>query len=767
MPLFEIPKRTNKSNDLKVAKKSNTKLGKAPTTVKGGGGLMGKISAIQAMVEKHLGKYRDDYILIQDKQQLIDYIGDSIKQGVISIDTETTGLDPLLDDLAGICIYTPGNKAAYIPVNHVSYITNVRVADQLEVPFLKEQFNRIIQANIDIIMFNAKFDIRVLRHSIGLHDIYCTWDCYLAGRLLNENEVHKGLKALHKKYCLDGKGDAFSFDELFNGIPFTLIPIKTAYLYAANDPKITYELYEYQKQYLREDSDREDMRRLYWVMTHIEMPCVDATATMEDNGVLVDLNYQQELSVKYNQLLQEKLDTFNREVSKYDSKIANYKLKHPTVKLDNPINVKSPQQLAVLFYDILGVKVIDKKSPRGTGEEILSKLDNPIAKAILEYRTMSKLVDTYIDKLPDCINPNDGKVHCSFNQYGADTGRFSSSDPNMQNIPSHNKDIRKMFIASPGYVLMSSDYSQQEPSCLATFCKEAGSDKLFNARFKGNDLYSEVASACFNIPYEQCCEFDENGHKNPPEYKERRSQAKPVLLGILYGRGDASVAEQLDCSLEEAQQLKTNLFKKFPEIQQFERDSLEMGKELGYVTTVCGRKRRLPDLQLNEYDFSWKNGSAPDNDLLDFDSDFEESYDVPIKTIQKYLTQLHRVRFTEKRSVFDKADKEGIRIVDNGAKIAKATRQTVNARIQGSAADLTKLAMIDLNKSKRLKELGFRLLIQVHDEIIAECPEENVKECSKLLADTMSKAAEKILKMPFSCDVEITKEWYGTPIEIE
>ena len=190
-----------------------------------------------------------------------------------------------------------------------------------------------------------------------------------------------------------------------------------------------------------------------------------------------------------------------------------------------------------------------------------------------------------------------------------------------------------------------------------------------------------------------------------------------------------------------------------------------MGEELGYVTTISGRKRRLPALQLDEYEFKWKNGVAPDNDLLDFDSDEEQ--DIPDRTIRKYLTNLHNCRFNEKRKIFEQANEEDIWIVDNGAKIAEAVRQTVNARIQGSAADLTKLAMIELNNNQKLKDLGFRLLIPVHDEIIAECPEENVKECSKLLADTMSKAAEKILEMPIKCDVTITKEWYGEEIVYE
>ena len=760
MALFELPKRTNsKANDIKLAKSVDTTK-KAIPTIKGGNSLFERITDIQRLVEQYLGKYR--YILIQDEETLSRYIDSCIENGIISIDTETTGLDPLLDEIVGICIYTPNEPSAYIPINHISYITNLKLDNQLAIECIRKHLERIVDASIDVIMYNAKFDIRFLRNRVGLHNIYCTWDCYLATRLLNENEPSNALKKIHQKYVLDGKEDEFTFDELFKGVPFNLIPLKTAMQYAAHDPEITYELYEYQKQYLRPDSDREDMRKLYWVLMNIEMPCVDAIANMEDNGVLFDMKYQQILSDKYNKLLQEKLDVFNEELFKYDKQIQTYKIKNPNNKLSDPINISSPTQLAILFYDILKVEQIDKKSPRGTGVEILSKIDLPIAKTILEYREVEKLISTYIDKLPECVNQNDNRIHCSFNQYGAKTGRFSSSDPNLQNIPSHNKDIRKMFTASPGYVLMSSDFSQQEPKCLAALCRKQGDAQMYNTFMQGKDLYSEIASKAFNKSYEECKEFNEDGTTNK-QGKERRTQAKSILLGVLYGRGVASIAEQLHCTPEKAQNIKDSVFRGFPAIKKFEQDSLDMAKELGYVTTVCGRKRRLPDLQLEEYEFKWKNGVAPDNDLLDFDSEAEQ--EIPQRTIRKYLTQLHKARFNEKRKIFEKANEEGIWIVDNGAKIADATRQTVNARIQGSAADLTKLAMIELNENKELKELGFRLLIQVHDEIIAECPEENVKECSKLLAETMSKAAEKILEMPIKCDVTLTREWYGNEID--
>lgn len=765
MALFDIHKRSNnKANDKAIVKKSNSKAKQVVPTIKGKGNLLDRIDSIKAMVEKYLGKYRDEYIVIDNEDILSAYIDKCIANHYISIDTETDGLDPLINHMAGICIYTRGEKSAYIPLNHISYITQMVVPNQLQTDVVIPQFERLLATKPDIDMFNAKFDIRFMR-AYGIKDIYCTWDGYLASMLMNENDEQHGLKWLHKKYVLNGKEDAFKFDDLFKDIPFTMIPINVGYLYAAHDPIITTELCDYQRKYLRADSDREDMRALYDVMMNIEMPCISVIADMEDTGVLFDSEYRQLLSDKYNKLLQEKLNNFNGLVSMYDKEIEAYKVKNPNHKLDTPINVASPTQLAVLFYDIIGCESVDKKSPRGTGEDILKKLDNPIADAILEWRSMSKLVDTYIDKLPSCVNPNDGRIHCSFNQYGAKTGRMSSSNPNLQNIPSHNKDIRKMFIASPGYVLMSSDFSQQEPKCLAALCRKHGDSQMYNTFMQGKDLYSEIASKAFDKPYEECREFNVDGTTNKAG-KERRTQAKSILLGVLYGRGEASIGEQLNVSTKKAKDIKDSVFKGFPAIKQFEQDSLDMAHELGYVTTVCGRKRRLPELQLDEYEFTWKDGTPPDDDVLDFDSE-ETVQEIPERTKRKYLTRLHNAWGSQKRRIFEEANAEGIWIVDNGMKIADATRQTVNSRIQGSAADLTKLAMIELSNNKRLKELGFRLLIPVHDEVIAECPEDNVKECSKLLAETMSKAAEKILEMPIKCDVEITREWYGNSLNKE
>ena len=577
---------------------------------------------------------------------------------------------------------------------------------------------------------------------------------------LNENEPH-GLKTLHSKYVLDGKEDEFSFGKLFDGITFDYVPIKTGYIYAARDAVDTYELYEWQLPYLTESNSLcteyglEHVSKVFW---DIEMPCIEVLAEMEDTGVDFDLDYAYELSEKYNKQKDEQLEEFYRILDMYKPEIEKYKLNNPVNKLSDPINIASPTQLAILLYDILGIEPPNPKLPRATGVEILQKIDNPLCKAILDYRATEKLLSTYVDKLPECINEKTGRIHCNFNQYGAKTGRMSSDNPNMQNIPSHNHDIRQMFKATDGYVMMSSDYSQQEPKVMTAMC---GDPEMIKAYQEGKDLYASIAALAFSTTYENCLEFRPDGTTNK-EGKERRSSAKSILLGILYGRGINSIAEQLHTTKQKAQQIQDRVFRGFPAIKQFEDDTLYMARTYGFVTTYWGRKRRLPEMQLDEFEFKWKPGYG-DVDPLSFDSEVTES-EVPYEIQQAYIKKLRNNPF-KKRPIIEQAASEGIIIIDNGGKIADATRQCVNSRIQGSAADLTKMAAVKIHKCERLKELGFRLLIPVHDEFIGECPEENAKECKELFAQCMCDAAID-LGIPISCDVSVTRRWYGEEIMV-
>lgn len=449
MPLFDLPPRSDRTSDTTIAKKAKSSK-KAPATVRGGGGIATQIANIKAKVNKELGKYADEAICIRDEQTLHDYITKAIEYGEIAIDTETTGLNPLLDKCVGVCLYVPEQKTTYIPMNHVSYMTGEKIDNQLSKEFVCQELRRLVVAGVKVIMFNAVFDIRVIRNQIGIW-ITCYWDCANAGKLLNENENYGegGLKPQHNKYVLGGRGDAFSFDDLFKGITFDKIPISIAFLYASHDPKITWELYNWQRQYIyyepdKPNEDRNGLNGVSWVFFNIEMPIVNVVVSMEDTGIALDTEYAKELDVKYTKLKEEATQKVYDILEEYQDKIRAYK----SDKLDNPINLGSPIQLSILFYDILGYKSVDKRKPRGTGNKILKKWNTPLSLALIEYKAVDKLLGTFIQKLPKDVNPNDGRIHGQFKQLGAKTGRFSSKNPNLQQIPSHNKDIRPMFKAT-------------------------------------------------------------------------------------------------------------------------------------------------------------------------------------------------------------------------------------------------------------------------------------------------------------------------------
>lgn len=763
--LFNLPPRATKAGDSLLAKKTRRAKVNAGITIKGGGGLLERISTISAVVNKNLGKYADKYEVIREEEAFEQYIDACIEQGVVAIDTETDSLDPITCLLAGICLYTPNNKAVYIPIHHISYVTGIEIDNQVPEEFAKEQFKRLVDNNVKVIMFNAKFDVRVIKNQLGV-ELFPHWDGYIAARLLNENEPENNLKALHNKYCLQGKGDAFTFDSLFKGIPFTHIPVNTGYLYAARDAEITYELYDFQRPFLTEDDPiciERDLQGPAYVFNHIEMPLINIVAEMEDTGVDFDFDFADKLSKEYTGKLEKIEEKFYQQCDNMAEDLTNYRnrMGHAN-KLHDPVNIGSPQQVAILLYDVIGIAPVDREKPRGTGEEILLKIDHAIAKTILEYRGVAKLLSTYIDKMPQIVNDKTGRIHASFNQMGADTGRFSSSEPNMQNIPAHNDEIRKMFKATDGYVLLSSDYSAQEPRLTAHMSKDP---KMIKAYKDGKDLYAEMASLAFGVPYDECREFRPDGTMNP-KGKERRDQAKAIFLGICYGKGVRAIGEDLKINTKKAQEIYDSVLKEFTGLKQFMVDSEAMARDYGFVDTLWGRKRRLPNMQLDPYEFEYIGGVPKDFDPLMFDDDFDDLNEVNEATKQKYLNILKRTySWKEKQGIIAKAKNEGIAIKDNGGYIAEATRQCVNSRIQGSAADQTKIAMVLVGNDEKLKELGFRLLLAVHDELIGECPEENAKEVADRFAQLMIDAAHELV-VPSKCDVVVTDCWYGEPIEL-
>ncbi len=393
--------------------------------VKQAGGVSGAISQMVAHANSKLSKYKDEYVILTNTSDIKRYLSACEQDVYASIDTETTGLNVFTVDLVGVCLYSESNKPAYIPIGHKSHITDILVKDQAEFEDVRECLSNAKE--IKWIMHNADYDIRIFRHTMGLY-LDCYWDTLIGAKVLDENLNSYSLKELHIKYCNSKDSEALSFNSLFNGVTFDKIPISTAYLYAAGDGLKTYELFKYQKAQF----EQAGMERLYKVFLEVEMPIVKVVADMEDNGIAIDFEVANELSTRYNAKKEQALKNALLELKKYDKEIENYKLRNTNHKLSSPINLASPTQLAILFYDIIGLQSPDKKSPRGTGVEILQEFakggEKELCNAILEVRKLEKLLGTYIDKLPAVVE-KDKRIHCRFNQLGAKTSRFSSNEP--------------------------------------------------------------------------------------------------------------------------------------------------------------------------------------------------------------------------------------------------------------------------------------------------------------------------------------------------
>ena len=716
-----------------------------------------KIRLITENVNRILGGYSSDTIVIKSREELTEYINKAIDNGIIAIDTETNNsLDPLTCKLMGACIYTPGLGNAYVPVNHVDLNTRERLEWQVTEQRIKEEFDRLY--NTKIIMHNGKFDYEVIKCTCNC-DLNIYWDTMIASKVLDENEHSAGLK---QQYIdkIDSSIEKYSIDHLFD-IEYALVDPEVFALYAATDAYMTYKLYKYQiNEFNKPENDG-----LLSLFLNIEMPVVKVSAEMELTGVCIDTEYAKRLSKKYHdkydiihKKLLDELDTYKSKIDTWrQTPEANTATKGKTLseKLEFPPNTSSPTQLAILLYDVLKTPAVSTKTPRGTGEDILKKINLPICKLILEERGIRKLINTYIDKLPECISKNDGRLHCHFNQYGAGTGRFSSSDPNLQNIPSHENSIRMMFTASPGYVMIGSDYSQQEPRLLSHYSQD---ENMINAYKEGKDLYAMIASKVYHNNYEDNLEFNPITKQMQPDGKNRRTSVKSLLLGIMYGMGTSAIAATLKVSNAEAEDIKNSFFREFPNVEVWINETQKFAKTNGYVVDVWGRRRRLPDILKDKYVVTSNNKRIEFNPLL-YTNGYNKNENK--NEINNILTSLNNCKWKKQTDdVKAQARKMGYSVMDNSGFISRAERQCVNARIQGGAASMSKRAMVRVANNKELKKLGFRLLIAVHDELIGECPIENKEECKKLLSQEMLNAALPEVTVPMKCDADDFPSWY-------
>jgi DNA polymerase-1 len=727
-----------------------------------------KLQLIYEEVNRVLGGYTSNTKVITSKDELSQYIDEAIRNGIIAIDTETNNsLEPLTCLLMGACIYTPGQLSAYIPVHHTQPDTDILIENQLTESDIKEQFERL--SNTKILMHNGKFDYEVIKCTCNcVLNIY--WDTEIAARILDENE----LAGLKKQYILhiDSTQEKYDIEHLFQGIPYAYVKPEIFALYAATDAYITYRLYEWQK----EQFNKPGNEKLFDLFMNVEMPVVPVCAEMELYGIEIDKEYAKRLSNKYHKKVDEVNAKIDAELSKYSDKIsawrltkeANYKernskpnksgeftyKKSKNEQLENPPQLNSPTQLAILLYDILGTPAQDKKSPRGTGEEILQKINLPICDLILEKRGLEKLIGTYIDKIPECVNSKDNRLHAHFNQLGAGTGRFSSSNPNLQNIPSHVKEIRLMFRASDGDVFVGADFSQQEPRLLSAYSND---DTMIDAYKQNKDLYATIAAGVYKNDYWDNMEHRQDGTPNP-EGKKRRSNCKSLLLGIMYGRGAPSIAEQIHSTVEEAQQIINDFYKQFPKVKEWTEKTEKDAKVTGYVEDLWGRRRRLPDILLPKYTVKSTKASTEFNPILYTLGKVNNSSAALVESYKKKLSKVKSRNDYQK--IQQEAERDGIYIVDNGAFISQAERQCVNARIQGGAASMTKVCMRKVFDDEELNRLGAKLVLQIHDEVIVECPKQNAEAVMSRLTYVMKTSVADKVQVPFKCDGYIVNCWY-------
>lgn len=574
---------------------------------------------------------------------------------LFAFDTETTDLDYTKALVVGVSFAVEAGHAAYVPVAH----TYPGAPEQLSRQWVLDQLKPLLESdNVLKVGQNLKYDANVLmNHGICLAGIQ--HDTMLQSYVLNSTATRHNMDALAEKYL--GQETIHYADVAGKGakqICFDQVAVEIAAPYAAEDADITLRLHQ------QLFSKLEKIDSLQKVYRDIEMPLVPVLARMEQTGVLVDeqmlLQQSSELTAKI-QLLESQAHS----------------------AAGQPFNLSSPKQIQEILYDKQGLPVL-KKTPKGqpsTAETVLQELalDFPLPRLILEHRSLSKLRSTYTDKLPKQINPVTGRVHTSYHQAVAATGRLSSSDPNLQNIPVRSEEgrrIRQAFIAEPGYTVLAADYSQIELRIMAHLSQDAG---LLQAFKDGLDVHKATASEVFGVPLDQV------------ETHQRRS-AKAINFGLIYGMSAFGLAKQLDIDRGAAQGYINLYFERYPGVKQYMDETRELAREQGYIETLFGRRLYLPDINAK-----------------------------------------------------------------NGMRRQYAERTAINAPMQGTAADIIKLAMLSVDDWLQTEKPAVRMVMQVHDELVFEVQSSYLEQASEIIQQKMSGAAE--LDVPLIVDVGMGKNW--------
>lgn len=633
-----------------VSKKKQTEAGGGQFSLFGGDAQATSGTIKEVSSRKNIKEVPHVYQSVLPGMAMKLFIQNLMKQTSVCFDTETTGLNPLTAELVGIAFSWEAGKGFYVPFPE----------DREQAQEIIEQLRPFFEAeNIEKIGQNLKYDIKVL-HKYNVSIKGKSFDTMLAHYLINPDMRHN-MDVLAETYL---NYTPISITELIgkkgkNQLSMRDVPLEQQTEYAVEDADITFQLAQHFRPELKEANTEE-------LFNDIEIPLLHVLADMEQEGINLDKNFLNSLA------------------KDLDNDIKNLELKIYK-EAGEEFNIASPKQLGEILFDKL--KLVDKPKKTKTGqystaEDVLSYLakDHEIIQSVLDYRGLSKLKSTYVDALPEQIEESTGRVHTDYMQTVAATGRLSSNNPNLQNIPirtERGRQVRKAFIPrNEEYTLLAADYSQIELRIIAALSEESTMIEAFK---NGEDIHASTASKVFNVPLQEVT-------------REQRNNAKTVNFGIIYGVSAFGLSNQTDLSRAEAKELIETYYKTYPKLRKYINEQIEFARENGYVQTVLGRRRYLKDI----------NGS-------------------------------------------------------NAIVRGAAERNAVNAPIQGSAADIIKIAMIHIHKKLEEGNYKSKMLLQVHDELVFDIYKPELEELKTMIKTEMENAYK--LSVPLDVELGVGNNW--------
>ncbi len=593
------------------------------------------------------------YKLLTREEEVEELIQQAQNHAPLVLDLESDTTDPMRGKIVGVALCFKPPEAYYLPFAH-----HPPGAPNLPPKALEDLGRLFADPNVPKVGHNIKYDLVLLkRHGYSLKGLAC--DTMVASYVLDPTRRAHGLDELAEEIL---GHHMISYKEVTSDLPkgksFAWVPVEQAKTYACEDAHVTFLLYQYFWTKLRE----EGLLDLY---QRIEHPLIEVLARMEMAGIKIDIPYLEDLARQ-----------MAGELKELEERI--YAL------AGERFNLNSSVQLGAILFEKLKlptVKKTRKTRAYSTDTEVLEALSNQheLPRLVLRYRTLAKLKSTYVEALPKLVNPETGRLHTSFNQTVTATGRLSSSEPNLQNIPVRGEEglkIRRAFVPEKGFVFLSVDYSQIDLRVLAHY---SGDKTLIKAFKRGEDIHRRTAAEVFGVPPEMVT-------------PEMRRLAKTINFGIVYGMSAYGLAKELKIGRREAQAFIDRYFARYPGVKKYMEEIVAKAREQGFVTTLFGRKRPLPDI------------NSPNRNAREF-----------------------------------------------------AERTAINTPIQGTAADIIKLAMITIDQGLRERGLKTRMLLQVHDELLFEVPPEELEELKAFVRDSMERVVE--LAVPLKVNLAVGENW--------